>query len=169
MERNGFQSVSLGATSRAADAAGLGVGPGIRTVHSGDLWCGTKNPGLGTTSFSYHFSDLWRITFSFPVSLLPCLQKKDRNPNLAGVVLRIKYVIRAGQPAQCPMRSTHFLNELALEDKGSASHFFVPLWPPAQGGVPWEPLYSYMPCKNAAFGTRNAHLPLRKAVRGRGH
>lgn len=36
----------------------------------------------------------------------------------------------------------YFFYELALEGKGSISHFFVSLWPPARGGVIWEEIAS---------------------------
>lgn len=106
------------------------------------------------------------------MSLLPYLQNRDSNPNLPGIVIRIKYVIHARRPAQCLIHSTHFLNELALQGKGSTSCFFVSLWPPGwarqccQLEADSESLYSYIPCKNGVFGTRNGHLLLGKAVTG---
>lgn len=62
---------------------------------------------------------------SFPESLLPCLQLGDDSPSRPVVAVRIKYVIPASHPAQCPTRSKRVLNEPALEGRDGAFCFFV--------------------------------------------
>lgn len=61
----------IGCLPQRSDSAGLGQGPGICIVHSGDLWYRRKSTDVGTESSSYCFSDLRRTIFNFCESVFP--------------------------------------------------------------------------------------------------